>query len=157
MRLLLERQILIYVGSIVRIGPNEVSFTDLEAIKTIYNVQETFPRSQFYRRLGSPDTENMFSTINVEFHRRHRKLLGGPLSESSLKIYIPQTRALSELAVQRIAEEMKRRGCADVYKWWLFMAADVVGELTFGESSRMLQSGVVNIIHPRSRRRFPVG
>jgi hypothetical protein len=47
------------------------------------------------------------------------------------------------MAVDRIAEEMGKRGVADVFKWWLFMATDVIGELSFGESFRMLEAGEV--------------
>jgi hypothetical protein len=32
---------------------------------------------------------------------------------------------------------------ADVFKWWLFMATDIIGELSFGESFRMLEAGKV--------------
>lgn len=48
------------------------------------------------------------------------------------------------MAVDRIAEEMGKRGVADVFKWWLFMATDVIGELSFGESFRMLEAGEVS-------------
>jgi len=38
---------------------------------------------------------------------------------------------------------MKTRGAADVLKWWLFFSTDVIGELTFGDSFRMLEIGQV--------------
>ncbi|KAL9093047.1 MAG: hypothetical protein Q9165_004185 [Trypethelium subeluteriae] len=40
-------------------------------------------------------------------------------------------------------EESKTRGIADVYKWWIFLATDVIGELSFGDSFRMLEQGKV--------------
>ena len=49
----------------------------------------------------------------------------------------------ASLAVQKIGEEMKTRGAADVLKWWLFFSTDVIGELTFGDSFRMLEIGQV--------------
>lgn len=42
---------------------------------------------------------------------------------------------------------MGRRGAADVFKWWLFMATDVIGELSFGESFRVLEAGEVTQLH----------
>lgn len=36
---------------------------------------------------------------------------------------------------------MERRGAADVIKWFLFMATDVIGELSFGDSFRTLEIG----------------
>lgn len=49
-----------------------------------------------------------------------------------------------DLAIQRIGQEMATRGCADVFKWWLFMATDVIGQLSFGESFNMLERGEKN-------------
>jgi len=41
--------------------------------------------------------------------------------------------------------ELKSRGVMDVFKWWFYMATDVIGELSFGESFRMLDSGEVSL------------
>ena len=49
-----------------------------------------------------------------------------------------------DLAVKGISKEMAKRGAADVFKWWMFMATDVIGELSFGESFKMLESGKVS-------------
>lgn len=57
----------------------------------------------------------------------------------------PKVRARAALAVQRIGEEMKSRGAGDIFKWWLFYTTDVIGELSFGESFRMLDIGKVSI------------
>ena len=48
------------------------------------------------------------------------------------------------LCMTRMEEEMRSRGVADVYKWWTFLATDVIGELSFGESFRMLELGKVS-------------
>lgn len=52
------------------------------------------------------------------------------------------------LAIDRIDEEMKDRGVVDVLKWWLFMATDIIGELSFGESFRILEAGEVGTPSP---------
>lgn len=49
------------------------------------------------------------------------------------------------MTISRIAEEMQSRRVADVFKWWLFMATDIIGELSFGESFRMLEAGEVKL------------
>lgn len=48
------------------------------------------------------------------------------------------------MAISRMAEETQSRGVIDVFKWWLFMATDIIGELSFGESFRMLEAGEVS-------------
>lgn len=66
------------------------------------------------------------------------------MSESSLKLVEVNIRRNIDLAVKGISEEMLQRGAADVFKWWMFMATDVIGELSFGESFKMLESGKVS-------------
>ena len=39
-----------------------------------------------------------------------------------------------KLAVVRMAEDFQTGGYCDVFKWFTFMARDVVGEAFFGES-----------------------
>lgn len=55
----------------------------------------------------------------------------------------PLINARVRLTIQRMQEEMKTRGVADIFKWWIFMATDIIGELSFGESFRMLEQGRV--------------
>jgi len=67
------------------------------------------------------------------------------MSESSLKPVEVNIRRNIDLAVNGMSKEMSHRGAADVFKWWMFMAADVIGELSFGESFKMLESGKVGL------------
>lgn len=85
----------------------------------------------------------MFSTTDPHFHASRRRLLASPISDSSLTRMEPIISSRVHMAIGRIEEEMEKRGAADVFKWWLFMATDVIGELSFGESFRMLEAGEV--------------
>ncbi|KAK0630263.1 cytochrome P450 [Bombardia bombarda] len=131
-------------GPVVRIAPDEADLTDLAAKHQIYTVKEVFLKSIFYSRIRDPRNENIFSTRSIPQHRQFRRLLSGPLSESSLKLVEPIVRSKVDLAMQRMNESMQTDGVMDVYKWALFMATDIIGELTFGESFRMLESGKIN-------------
>lgn len=51
------------------------------------------------------------------------------------------------MTIARIEEEIEKTGTADIFKWWTFMATDVIGELSFGESFRMLELGKVYSTH----------
>jgi len=125
----------------VRIAPCTVNLTSVEALKTIYGSRESFRKSPFYRLLAVPGQQGLFNTVDVEFHRRHRRLLAGPMAESSLQSMLPVIEARLALTLSKIKKEMASRGAADVFKWWLFMATDIIGELTFGDSFRMLELG----------------
>ncbi|KUI73017.1 hypothetical protein VM1G_08319 [Cytospora mali] len=131
-------------GPVVRLSPTEVDLMDVPAVKEIHAVKATYVKSPFYKEVSGPGVEDMFNTRDVNFHRRHRRLLGGPFSESSLKIFHPLVERRVDLTMQRIGEEMATRGVADIFKWFLFMATDIIGELTFGESFRMTEAGEKN-------------
>lgn len=141
-----QRFQLISIGPVVRLSPSEVDFSSITAAKTIHRFRQPFLKSQFYSALVGKQivTDNVFSTRDVVYHARHRRLLSGPMAKSNLKSVEPIVKSRIELAVQRMAEEMNSRGCADVAKWWLFMATDVIGELSFGDSFRMLEIGKVS-------------
>ncbi|KAH7318302.1 cytochrome P450 CYP684A2 [Stachybotrys elegans] len=125
-------------------SPTEVDISDLAAFKEIYTVKETFRKSSWYDLIGIPGDQNVFITRNSDIHRRHRKLLSGPMAESSLKHLTPLVDDKVTTAIQRMREEADARGTADVFKWFIFMATDVIAQLTFGDSFHMLEKGKKN-------------
>ncbi|GAB1315575.1 hypothetical protein MFIFM68171_05785 [Madurella fahalii] len=126
-------------GPVVRVSPDEVDFSDIAVTKEVYSVKEVYLKSLFYNKLIPPGFFNLFNVSDVNLHRRYRRLLSNSMSESSLKLMYPVIEANVNLAIQNMREEMEQRGAADMFKWWLFMATDIIGELTFGESFRMLE------------------
>ncbi|KAH8594875.1 cytochrome P450 [Bisporella sp. PMI_857] len=130
-------------GPVVRISPFEASISDPEAAQQIYSVKGEFLKAQFYDHV-SPNVESVFTTRIVEVHRRHRRLLAAGISETGLMPHKAQVDAKVQLAIQRMREEMKSRGAVDVLHWFICMATDIIGELSFGESFRMLETGEMN-------------
>ncbi|KAG6000519.1 hypothetical protein E4U21_005363 [Claviceps maximensis] len=131
-------------GPIVRVSPNVVAVADLDAIKTIYTIKETYRKAKFYELLTGRPIQTIFSTTDVDLHRKLRRLLAAQMSETSLKSMMPQISSHVELAIQRMKEESEARGIIDVFKWFLFMSTDLIGELSFGESFKMLEKGKKN-------------
>jgi cytochrome P450 len=132
-------------GPCVRVAPDEVHFSDIDSQKVIYNVRESYMKSPWYLRFVTGRIENIFSTSNVDLHRRYRRLLSGAMSESSLATHFDTIRSRADHAVIRMTEEIKTRGATDVSKWWFFMTSDVIGELSFGESFHAVERGQVRI------------
>ncbi|KAI5860389.1 putative cytochrome P450 [Durotheca rogersii] len=127
-------------GPLVRIGPAEVSVQDPEAVQQMYAIKGEFLKGRFYKDLLPGEFENVFSTADVDYHRRLRRLLAAEFSESGLAVHRPAVDAKVQLTIQRMAEEMEERGVVDVYRWFLYMATDVIGELSFGSSFQMLET-----------------
>ncbi|KAF3014756.1 hypothetical protein E8E14_010026 [Neopestalotiopsis sp. 37M] len=130
-------------GPVVRIAPDYVVFSDLPSVKRIHTVKHDFIKDKWYTEL-TPGSVSVFTSIDPIHHRERRRLLSAPIADSSLKTMLPKIDARVRQTIGRMAEEMDRRGVADVFKWWFFMTTDVVGELSFGESFRMLDQGKKN-------------
>ncbi|KAI5922634.1 cytochrome P450 [Camillea tinctor] len=130
-------------GPVVRVAPGSVDFADAEAVRQIHTVKADYVKTDFYNNLP-PDKISLFTTTDRETHRRHRKLLSQPMSENGLKSMMPQIEEKVSLAIERMRDEMKTRGAVDVFKWWMFMATDVIGQLSFGDSFHMLETGKKN-------------
>ncbi|CAG7922134.1 unnamed protein product [Penicillium olsonii] len=131
-------------GPIVRVAPDHVDICDIKAVKEIHKTNGRFLKTNFYRKLVSGAVHNIFSTIDPKFHAEHRRLLASPISDSSLTRLEPSIADRVSLTIRRMAEEQDARGAIDVFKWWLFMTTDIIGELSFGESFGMLESGKKN-------------
>ncbi|KAI1656562.1 putative cytochrome P450 [Daldinia decipiens] len=126
-------------GTVVRISPKEVSIQDQNAVQQIYQVKGEFLKSPFYE-IFLPGIKSIFNTTDVNFHRRHRRLLASEMSESGLALHRPTVETKVRMAIEGMAEEMEKRGATDVCRWALYMATDVIGELSFGSSFRMLET-----------------
>ncbi|KAF2821094.1 cytochrome protein [Ophiobolus disseminans] len=134
-------------GKVVRISPSEVDFASISGAKRVHAFVRPFPKARMYDTFRSANgAVNVFGTRDVDVHARHRRLLSSAISEASLKNVEHIVHQRAELAVEKIGLETKQGGAADVMKWWLYFSTDVIGELTFGDSFRMLEQGKVRTI-----------
>lgn len=132
-----------FPGPIVRVAPDEVHINDLSAAREIHKVGGRYLKSKWYENLVPPGIVNVFTVSDPAYHSALRRLLAGPMADNQLKVFEPLITDRVRLAIRRIGEELEYRGAADIYKWWLFLATDVIGELSFGDSFRMLETGKV--------------
>lgn len=134
-------------GAIVRVAPDEVSVATTQATKELYKMGSEFYKSSFYDIFNGvkPNAPNStFSERDPKLHSQFRRLRANAFAEKSVKGMESFISRSTRLTAQRMAEECKKNGYTDVFKWFLFMATDVVGEASFGESFKMLQTGEPN-------------
>lgn len=79
-------------------------------------------------------------------HTSWRRLLGGPLQDTYLQKLEPVVREKMSLALSKMEAELAERGCINVLKWWIYMALDIITELSYGSS--------VNILGEEEKNRF---
>lgn len=71
-------------GTAVRIGPSEVSFNSLSALRTIYGPGSRYGRTQFYRMFDVYGRQNLFTFHSSVEHGRRKKLLSHAYSKTSI-------------------------------------------------------------------------
>ncbi|KAM0345672.1 hypothetical protein ACHAPU_006327 [Fusarium lateritium] len=128
-------------GPIVRVSPQEIAVSDLDAFSTIHKIGAGFLKSVWYEGTNTGREPGIFAMRDPHQHAARRRLFARAFSVSSLMAnWEPVIRQKTELAVQKIKEDANSAG-ADVFKWWTLLATDVIAELSFGESFRMLELG----------------
>ena len=133
------------IGPVVRLSPTEVSLADVNAAKVVYKVGGPYLKSEWYSRFtGSMPHRNLFDMTNFHEHAQHRRLLAANFAEKWISNLEPYMSKIVKLAVSKMANDFKTDGHCDVFKWFTFMATDVVGEASFGESFHMLETGKKN-------------
>ena len=73
-------------------------------------------------------------------HGQHRKLAAQHFSKRWISRLEPYISRNVKLAIAGMSSEDERDGLFDIFKWFTFMATDVVGEASFGESFRILET-----------------
>ncbi|KAL9617345.1 MAG: hypothetical protein Q9160_007875 [Pyrenula sp. 1 TL-2023] len=144
-------------GSVLRISPDELSFTHPDAWKDIYGhrvgankaVPELPKSARFYRTAGT--LPNVISEEDRGVHTTLRRLLSHGLSEQRL-------REREEVIVRyadRLVSQLRKRCLTDVgdrqpsrprqmnmTMWYNLATVDVISELTFSEESACLEKAV---------------
>ncbi|KAF9890054.1 hypothetical protein FE257_006734 [Aspergillus nanangensis] len=149
-------------GELVRLGPNCVSVSDPEVIKTVYGINAGFNKSDFYI-VQQPITkdgtslEGIFSTTNEKYHAKLRKAVSSAYAMSTLVQFEPfvdstTTVFLRELS-NRFADRTGEAGICDFGTWLQYYAFDVIGELTYSRRLGFVEQGVdvSNIIHDNEK------
>ncbi|KAF4124737.1 Cytochrome P450, partial [Geosmithia morbida] len=71
-------------GPAVRIGPNQVSFASMSALRSIYGPGNRYGRTAFYRMFDVYGRQNLFTFHSAADHGRRKKLLSHAYSKSAV-------------------------------------------------------------------------
>jgi cytochrome P450 len=147
-------------GPIVRIAPNELSFTDPSAWKDIYSShpgQPNFPRDAVDSRFDPVEDTGVLSTdmlvADEPNHARQRRTLSHAFSVKALKGQEALITEFVDLLIQKVKDEVAQGKIVDMNKWYNYFTFDVIGELAFGESFGCMATGRFIATITRSRTR----
>ncbi|KAJ5893432.1 Cytochrome P450 [Penicillium taxi] len=126
-------------GPIVRYAPGHVDVSDIDAVRIIHKVNRGYLKSDWYHSLAPPGVETLMNLTDPTVHTRWRRLLGGPFQDNYLQKLEPVVAEKMAKALSKMEEELEQRGCIDVLKWWIYMALDIITELSYGASVNILE------------------
>ena len=111
-------------GPVVRIGPEEVSFANVETIKDLYGQRTAFAKAPIYDTFSLPPM-GIFSLRDRVEHSQRRKLLSHAFSQSNLY----ETEPLILVHVQKLVARVQNSVGEpfDILAWFRMFSLDVVG------------------------------
>ncbi|KAI0837776.1 putative toxin biosynthesis cytochrome P450 monooxygenase [Hypoxylon sp. FL0890] len=124
-------------GPVVRIAPNDISYTNAEAWPAIFGHHvtpggESLPRNlpkdpdlEFYGALG------LFSA-DGEHHFRQRRQLAPAFSEKAVREQEPLVTHYIDGMMEHISENAEAGMPVDLSSWFNFVTFDIIGDLMFG-------------------------
>ncbi|KAH7258133.1 cytochrome P450 [Fusarium solani] len=119
-------------GPVVRVAPNEVSFTSAAALKEIYGSGGSgYDKTEFYDLFQVYDKRTMFSTLNKGDHAKRRRMIGDRYANSNVMKTAPLAgiQVRSKKFVERCVSSPD--GTADVFVTLHAYACDCVTHQLF--------------------------
>ena len=142
-------------GPVVRIRPDEVSFSDPRAWQDIYGhkvvgkmagltsgLKELPKYDRFYKRF--PKQPGSFLTADWHDHATQRRLIAPSFSDKSMREQEPILTEYIDLLMRRLYENADD-GPVNLREWYNWATFDIMGDLAFGDSFGCLRS---NTYHP---------
>ncbi|KAF1989624.1 cytochrome P450 [Aulographum hederae CBS 113979] len=123
-------------GLVVRLAPNEISYTDSRAWSDIYRNRTghaVFERNPTWFRKNAPDEPNSIMGFHEADHARFRKTLLKALSDRGLKQQESMIESHVDVLISKLEAVSKGSSPVDLVEWFNFTTFDIAGDLCFGE------------------------
>lgn len=122
-------------GEVVRVGPDELSFTNPAAWRDIHTKNFARPR-EYKNKPPGKDAENLVSASEKD-HARFRKILAPAFSERSTQKQQPLVQSSIDLLIRKLHQAITddKSGSAavvDVLKWFNYTTFDIIWSSSFG-------------------------
>jgi cytochrome P450 len=140
-------------GPVIRIAPNEISYTDARALKDIYAPTarpaaiESEPQGVLERnptwfgKKSIPSEPWSIMGINEAAHARYRRAFMGAFSDKALRDYSDVLESYVDLFIRKLHEKASASEPVDLVNWFNFVTFDISGVLSFGESFGNTEAG----------------
>ncbi|KAI2778208.1 cytochrome P450 [Daldinia loculata] len=143
-------------GPIVRISPNELSFSSPAVARHVLSAGKRFYKTDFYSVFPPPENPDIFTEIREDVHAMKKKVANVPYSMAAMRQLSPFIDDTIDFLVSRLDQFCPdtaipgfqqaglpgRNTIVNLGDWLHFFAFDVLGEVAFGRSFGFLAAGV---------------
>ncbi|KAL7629148.1 hypothetical protein AAE478_000667 [Parahypoxylon ruwenzoriense] len=124
-------------GPVVRIAPNDISYTSTDAWKAIYGHHAAASGVHLTRNLPKEPDINQYGALGIfsadaEDHARQRRQLAPAFSERALREQEPLISRYVDRLMKRLRENAEADKTVDLSAWFNFTTFDIIGDLWFG-------------------------
>jgi hypothetical protein len=119
-------------GPVVRVGPNEVSFSSTAALRAIYGAGSGFERTSFYSMFQVYGRKNMFSFAAAKDHAARKKIISSAYAKSAM-LKGPNAAVIEE-KVRLYLKLLERDGQEkEVFSSLHYFSMDTVTQFLYGD------------------------
>lgn len=119
-------------GPVVRVGPDEVAFDSLSALRMIYGAGSGFERTPFYHMFSAYGRLNMFSFSSSKQHGERKKLVANAYAKSV--ILKGENARMIETKAGKYMELLRREGRqTDLFPTLHYFSLDNITEFIYGD------------------------
>ncbi|KAI9737431.1 MAG: hypothetical protein M1834_009585 [Cirrosporium novae-zelandiae] len=121
-----------HYGPVVRVGPTELSFNSLSALRTIYGAGSGFERTSFYRMFDVYGRQNLFTFAEPQRHAERKKLLSNAYAKST--VASPPVSSMVEGKVAQYLELLLREEntASQIFQSLHYFSIDSITEFLYG-------------------------
>ena len=116
-------------GPVVRVGPSEISFASLSALRQIYGAGSGFERTDFYRMFDVYGRQNLFTFASAEAHARRKKILHHAYSKS---VILSSAGEAIRSRVRQFLKLVDEQREMEIYAGMLFYSLDNITHFLYG-------------------------
>lgn len=137
-------------GDIVRIAPDELSFTNPVAWDDIYTHKNGTPPFAKFKVWFSPRKDramSLLTALDPKDHARIHRALAPGFSEAAVLRQEPIIRGYVDTLISKLSDLSSKKSTdtvVDIVTWYNYIMFDIIGDLGFGESFHVRSSSQVN-------------
>lgn len=132
-------------GDIVRVGPRELSINDPNAVSSILGGTSKCIKGPWYQGVHGGKGEralNLHVTMNPTHRRQRRRIWDQAFSVRALQSYEEQLKSSTRQVMQQLNKLAENgKNSIPVDEWCCLYSFDIMGELGFSRSFKMVQKG----------------